>query len=87
VPSLMEDEKEGLLFPDGDPYALAGRLRRMLDCSPAAEEMGRRARQRALRRHEPEAIVENLLGIYAEVMSKRLSAWGVRRSVPQRQGQ
>jgi glycosyltransferase involved in cell wall biosynthesis len=68
VPSLLADGREGLLFPDADPFALAGRIRYMLDNPHLAAEMGSRARERALRRHDPQSIVERLLNIYREVL-------------------
>lgn len=64
VPSLLDDEREGLLCQDGDPYALAGKLHRLLDDSELAAEKGVRARQRALRRHDPGTIVDSLLEVY-----------------------
>ena len=40
VPSLIDDGREGLLYPDGDPYALAGRIRYLLDNPSFAAEVG-----------------------------------------------
>jgi glycosyltransferase involved in cell wall biosynthesis len=67
VPSLLADGREGLLFPDGDPYALAGKIRYLLDDAASAAEIGKRARDRALCRHDPDAIVADLLRIYDQV--------------------
>jgi glycosyltransferase involved in cell wall biosynthesis len=67
IPSLLQDESEGLLAPPGDAYAMAGRIRRLLDDPALAAEMGQRARARALRRHDPSTIVADLLRIYREV--------------------
>ena len=67
VPSLIDDGREGLLYPDGDPYALAGRIRSVLDNSSLAAEMGRRARERAVIRHDPDTISTRLLHIYGEI--------------------
>ena len=69
VPSLIEDGREGLLYPDGDPYALAGKIRHLLDNPSFAAEAGQRARERALRRHDPDSIVTDLLRIYGELAS------------------
>jgi len=69
VPSLIDDGREGLLNPDGDPYALAGRIRYLLDDASFAAEVGQRARDRALRRHDPDSIVATLLNIYGELLS------------------
>lgn len=69
IPSLMKDGSEGLLYPDDDTYTLAGRIRRLLDDPSSAAEAGRKARERASRRHDPEAIVARLLSIYGELLS------------------
>lgn len=69
VPSLLVDGYEGLLFPDGDPFALAGRIRYLLDHASSAAEMGRNARERALRRHDSQSVAASLLRIYSEVLS------------------
>jgi len=69
VPSLLGEGREGLLYPDGDPYALAGKIRYLLDNGSFAAEAGQRARQRALRRHDPDAIVTRLVSIYRDLQS------------------
>ena len=68
--SLLTDRKEGLLIQDGDPYAMAGAILELLNDPGFAAMLGRNARERALHRHNPEAIVNNLLSIYAEVTGK-----------------
>ena len=69
VPSLIDDGRDGLLYPDGDPYALAGRIRHLLDNGSLAAEIGLKARERALRRHDRGSIVADLLRIYGELLS------------------
>ena len=69
IPSLIDHREDGLLYPDGDPFALAGSIRDLLDDPSRGADMGRRARERALRRHDPDAIVARLLSIYGELMS------------------
>lgn len=69
IPSLIDDGRDGLLYPDGDPYALAGRIRRLLDEPSTAAGMGRRARERALRRHDPDSIVDSLVRIYTTLIA------------------
>ncbi len=68
VPSLIDEGRDGMLYPDGDPFALAGKIRSLLDNRDLADEMGRAARARALRRHDPDAIVARLLEIYRGLM-------------------
>lgn len=69
IPSLLRDGEEGLLHPPGDPYALAGRIRTVIDEPSLAARLGEQARARALRRHNPDSIVDNLLRIYGELVS------------------
>ena len=69
IPSLVDDGHEGLLFPAGDPYALAAKLRRLMEDPALAGELGASARRRALHRHDETRIVTDLAAIYAEVVS------------------
>lgn len=69
TPSLLIDNKEGLLVQDGDPYALAGAILELAENPSSASLLGRNARKRALERHNPQKVVDDLLGIYAVVLS------------------
>jgi len=69
VPSLIDDGCDGLLYPDGDPYALAGRLCQLLHNPSLASDLGRKARDRALERHKHGTIVASVLRIYGELQS------------------
>jgi glycosyltransferase involved in cell wall biosynthesis len=73
VPSLIEDGRDGLLYPDGDPYALAGRIRHLLDNASFAVETGKKARERAIHRHDPDSIVNSLVDIYRALLSRRVA--------------
>jgi len=66
--SLLEDRKEGLLVQDGDSYSMAGAILEQLKAPEAAAAMGRAARHRALERHNPETIRENLLHTYRTII-------------------
>jgi glycosyltransferase involved in cell wall biosynthesis len=68
IPSLLTHKKEGLLFPDGDAYALAGKIKYMLENPMLAKEMGEAARNRALSRHRIETVCSNLLSIYYSLL-------------------
>lgn len=67
VPSMVREGIEGLLIQDGDPYALAGALLRVMSDNDIASELGRRARETARLRHDPQQILQHLLGIYREL--------------------
>jgi glycosyltransferase involved in cell wall biosynthesis len=67
IPSLIRDGKEGLLYDDKDPYALAARIRQIIEDSALAQRLGRKARQTALSRHDPGAIASKMIDIYETV--------------------
>lgn len=67
VPSLARDGSEALLVQDGDPFALAGAMGRMLADTDLAARLSGAARQQARRRHDPDAIRGRMLEIYEEV--------------------
>lgn len=68
IPSSVENKSEGLLVQDGDPYALAGAILELRENSNYANELGINARTKALRRHDPKKIVDELLNIYSSVI-------------------
>lgn len=72
IPSLLTHHKDGLLFADGDPYALAGKIKYMLENPDTAKKMGEMARIRALARHRPETVCNDLLNIYRECADGQL---------------
>jgi glycosyltransferase involved in cell wall biosynthesis len=67
IPSLMKHGEEGLFFPAGDAPSLAGRIRELFLDDKRAELMGRAARARASRRHDPARIIAQLLSAYSDV--------------------
>jgi len=66
--SLMDDNKEGVLIQDGDPYAMAGAILELKENYTAAIQFGANARKRALLRHDQVKITEDLLAIYADIL-------------------
>jgi glycosyltransferase involved in cell wall biosynthesis len=69
VLSMARDEAEALLVQDGDPYALAGALFRVMNDEALACELGRRAYETARARHDPQVVLHRLLGIYHELVA------------------
>jgi len=67
VPSLARDGLEALLVQDGDPFALAGALDRVLTDAGLATRLSGSASRQAKQRHDPAAIRARLLEIYALV--------------------
>ena len=74
IPSLLEDEREGLLVPPGDPWAMAGAIRRLAGDPELAARLGAAARRRALGRHDPEAVAETVVGVYRRILDGRHAA-------------
>ena len=68
--SMLENGKEGILIQDGDPYRLAGAILYMFQNYDKAVEMGQVARSRATVRHNPDNVVNELLGIYRVLCRK-----------------
>lgn len=70
VPSLIEEGHTGLFFPTGDAPMLAARLRAVFEDDDLAVRLGNQAREVAIRRHDPEAIVHEMLAAYEDVLGK-----------------
>lgn len=71
IPSLLDNNKEGILVQDGDPYALAGAIVELMNNQQHASLMGKNARERALIRHDKKKIVNDLVEIYKEIMLEK----------------
>lgn len=68
IPSILENKKEGLLIQDGDPYALAGAIIELKENRNFANQLGTQARAKALIRHDPKKILNDLLNIYSSII-------------------
>ena len=68
--SLLKDKEEGLLIQDGDPWSMAGAILELIHDPVKTEAYGLKARKKALHRHNPGQIVDDLLNIYKEVITK-----------------
>jgi glycosyltransferase involved in cell wall biosynthesis len=77
VPSLIQDGTDGLLYHDGDPYALAGKIDRLLGDAVLAARLGVGAREAALRRHDPERVAGQAVATYREILGR----WRRRRGL------
>lgn len=69
--SLMDDNKEGVLIQDGDPYAMAGAIMELKENYSKAVAFGVKARERALLRHCQETITKDLLEIYRVILEEK----------------
>lgn len=68
VSSLITDEVEGILVQEGEPYSLAGAIVELINNYEKATLLGSNARNRALRRHDPDEIMKSLLKIYDNII-------------------
>jgi len=68
IPSLVENGRTGLLFPVGDAVSLADCIGSLFADEAMSTELGRAARRAALRRHSPQAVVNQLLFAYHEIL-------------------
>lgn len=69
--SMLEHQKEGILYQDGDPYALAAYIVDMHDNFDKAAVLGEKARERALNRHNKVIIISDLLDVYTTILNKK----------------
>jgi len=70
VPSLVRDGVDGLLYHDTDPYALAGKIDRLLGDPDLAVRLGTNARDTALQRHDPASVTAQAVDAYRDVLSR-----------------
>jgi colanic acid/amylovoran biosynthesis glycosyltransferase len=66
IPDLIDDEVDGLLVPEGDPRALAGRLAALLDDPAAWPRLSASARAKVERLFDRDGLNARLLKIYEE---------------------
>lgn len=66
--SLLEHEKDGILYQDGDPYVLAGAIVELFQNKNKAMEYGSSARKKALCRHDKNRIINELITGYNSII-------------------
>ena len=67
VSTMMEHNKEGFLYQSTAPYMLAHYVKKAFAMEENAAELGKAARQHALKTHDPETNLNRLLEIYREL--------------------
>lgn len=72
IPELVEQDKNGLLVPPGDPESLAEAMERLLSSGSRREEMGRAARQDVERVYNGQRYVVELSQVYRQVTGSSL---------------
>lgn len=73
---LVVDGETGLLVPPRDPEALAAACRKLLQDPETARMMGARGRQRIVERFSSARMVEQTLGLYAELLGHTKAGQG-----------
>lgn len=68
--SLLSNGEDGILVQDGDPYELAGAIVQMQSHFEKAKKYGESGRKKALIRHNPQRIADELLIAYNTIIKQ-----------------
>lgn len=66
--SLFKDKEEGLLVQEGEPYSYAGAIKACISNYELARDKAKKARKRALVRHDREKIAADLIVTYKSII-------------------
>ena len=69
IPSIFQENMDGLLYPHNDIQALAEKITLVLNDSELALSLGDHARKQAQERHNPSRIAKSVLSMYQKVLS------------------
>ena len=69
IPDMVTHAADGLTYQADAPYMLAHSILKMFDSPDAAAEMGARARDRAMLRHDPERNARRTAEIYSDILT------------------
>ncbi len=69
IPSILDDNSSGLLFPVEDVPLLAEKIRNIFLDDELALRLGKNARRIAHERHAPKTVVQQLISAYKEILS------------------
>ena len=68
--SLIQNNVDGILIQDGDPWAMAGAIIELKSNPEKMEEIGKNGQVSAKRRHNSNQIVDDLLNVYLNIIKK-----------------
>ena len=68
IPSLIDNNKEGILIPANDPFTLAGKIIELSRNEDLCMAMGKASMDRARERHNPDNIVKDLMFCYKSIV-------------------
>jgi len=69
ISSLVSDGEDGFLFPANDPYQAAYLIKELYENPVMNMAMGNKGKAKALRRHNPKVIVEQMVQAYKAILS------------------
>lgn len=69
LPSLIAEGRTGLFFPTGDAAMLAAKLKEIFTNDDLAVRLGNKAREIAIKRHNPDCIVQGLIETYKNILT------------------
>ena len=69
IPSLIENNKDGILIQDNDPYLLSAAILELYNNNEKAIKLGYNARIKALKRNDPIKISEQILKLYNDILT------------------
>ena len=69
TPTLVNHNETGILVPSNDIYQTASYINELCIDTNKAIYLGRNAREKALKRHDPNTIVTDLLNIYKDILN------------------
>lgn len=78
LPELIDDDRQGLLVPPGDPHALAGAIARCLAEAPLRARLGAAGRERA-EAFSTRAMARGTEAVYERALAARRDRAGARR--------
>jgi glycosyltransferase involved in cell wall biosynthesis len=68
--SILINKKEGLVIQDGDPWSMAGAILELKNDWTTAILYGKQAREHALKRHDRDKIVDDLIETYRTIIEE-----------------
>jgi glycosyltransferase involved in cell wall biosynthesis len=68
---VIEDGITGIVVPDGDAFAMAGAMQRLIENATFAHRLGQRAAESAYSAHSPFCVTERYLDFFQRVLEAR----------------
>lgn len=78
IPSMLMDEKEGLLYPFDDTKHLAASVMRIFNSPSLSARLSESAKKRAKKTHDRKKNAAILLGIYDQIVTSADSVKGTQ---------